>query len=62
MAGVVRFARHFGRSPDLLGAEEIRVFQLDLLRRRVSWSLFNQTVCALRFFSAMTLGRPDLVT
>jgi integrase/recombinase XerD len=62
VAGVVRFARHFGRSPDLLGAEEIRAFQLDLLRRRVSWSLFNQTVCALRVFFGVTLNRPDVVT
>ena len=30
---LVRFARHFGRSPDGLGAEEIRLYQLDLLRR-----------------------------
>jgi len=62
VAGVVRFTRHFGRSPDLLGAEEIRAFQLELLRRRVSWSLFNQTVCALRVFYDVTLGRPDVVT
>jgi integrase/recombinase XerD len=62
VAGVVRFARHFGRSPDLLGAEQIRAFQLELLRRRVSWSLFNQTVCALRVFYTVTLGRPDVVT
>jgi integrase/recombinase XerD len=62
VAGVVRFARHFGRSPDLLGAEEIRAFQLELLRRRVSWSLFNQTVCALRVFYNVTLCRPDVVT
>jgi site-specific recombinase XerD len=62
VAGVVRFTRHFGRSPDLLGAEEIRAFQLELLRRRVSWSLFNQTVCALRVFYTVTLGRSDVVT
>jgi integrase/recombinase XerD len=59
VAGVARFARHFGRSPDRLGAEEVRAFQLQLLERRVSWSLFNQTVCALRFFYGVTLGRPE---
>jgi site-specific recombinase XerD len=59
VAGVVRFARHFGRSPDLLGPEEVRTFQLHLLDRRVSWSLFNQTVCALRFFYSVTLGRSE---
>jgi len=61
LAGVVRFVKHFGRSPDLLGPEDVRAFQLELLRRHVSWSLFNQTVCALRFFYRVTLGRPDQV-
>lgn len=59
VAGVARFAKHFGRSPDQLGADEVRAFQLELLRRRVSWSVFNQTVCALRFFYRVTLGRPE---
>jgi integrase/recombinase XerD len=59
VAGVARFAKHFGRSPDQLGADDVRAFQLELLRRRVSWSLFNQTVCALRFFYRVTLGRPE---
>jgi integrase/recombinase XerD len=58
---LVRFSRHFGRSPDGLGAEEIRAFQLELLRRGVSWSLYNQTACAMRFFYRTTLGRPELV-
>jgi site-specific recombinase XerD len=29
------------------------------LERKVSWSLFNQTVCALRFLYAVTLNRPE---
>jgi integrase/recombinase XerD len=53
------FAKHFGRSPDRLGADEVRAFQLHLLERRVSWSSFNQAVCALRFFYGTTLGRPE---
>ena len=56
---VAAFARHFGRSPELLGAEEVRAFQLHLLQRRVSWSTFNQAVCALRFLYRTTLGRPE---
>jgi len=59
VAGVARFAKHFGRSPDRLGPEEVRAFQLHLLSLRVSWSLFNQTVCALRLFYGTTLGRPE---
>src|SRR5262245_20640896 len=56
---IVAFAKHFGRSPDLLGPEEVRTCQLHLLERRVSWSSFNQAVCALRFLYGTTLGRPE---
>jgi integrase/recombinase XerD len=56
---VAAFARHFGRSPELLGPEDVRVFQLHLLSQRVSWSTFNQSVCALRFLYGTTLGRPE---
>jgi integrase/recombinase XerD len=56
---VAAFARHFGRSPEVLGPEEVRAFQLHLLSLRVSWSTFNQSVCALRFLYGTTLGRPE---
>ena len=58
---VERLARFYQRSPDQITTEEIRAFQLDLLQRRVSWGLFNQVVCGLRFFFTTTLGRPDMV-
>jgi site-specific recombinase XerD len=58
---VARFAAHFGRSPELLDAEHTRQYQLHLLHRKVSWSRFNQAVCALRFFYRFTLQRPDVV-
>jgi integrase/recombinase XerD len=59
---VARFAGHFGRSPDQLGEEEIRSYLVQLVEaRRVSWTWFNQTVCALRFFYRVTLGRGDIV-
>jgi integrase/recombinase XerD len=61
VAGVVRLAKHFGRSPDQLGPKEIRDFQLELLRQHVSWSQFNQIVSALRLFFRLTLGRPEHV-
>ena len=56
---VAAFARHFGRSPEQLGADDVRAYQLHLLQRRVSWSTFNQAVCALRFLYGTTLGRPE---
>ncbi len=61
VAGVVRFARYFGRSPAELGAEEVRTYQLHLLQLRATWSLYNQTVCALRFLYGVTLHQPDVV-
>jgi site-specific recombinase XerD len=57
---VARFACHFGKSPDLLDLEHVRLYQLHLLDQRVSWTCFNQTVCALRFLYRVTLGRPDV--
>lgn len=61
VAGVVRFARHFHRSPAELGREDIRAYQLHLLREHADWSLYNQTVCALKFLYRVTLDRPDIV-
>lgn len=61
VAALAAFAKHFGRSPDQLGAEEIRSYQLHLIAKKASWSAFNQAVCALRFFYGVTLRRPGLV-
>jgi site-specific recombinase XerD len=55
---VAKFAKHFGKSPELLGPEEIRTYQLYLIHNRnASWSMLDQTVCALRFFFRNTLGK-----
>ncbi|MBA3712031.1 MAG: site-specific integrase [Pyrinomonadaceae bacterium] len=55
---VAKFAAHFGKSPERLGPDEIRQYQLHLVHtRQVSWSTFNQAVCALRFLYRITLGR-----
>lgn len=55
------FARHFGRSPEVLGPEHVRAYQEHLIAQPVSWSTFNQAVCALRFLYQVTLGRPELI-
>ena len=63
VAAVARFARHFGRSPAVLGPEDVRTYQLHLLQHEhASWSRFNQAVCALRLLFRVTLGRPEMVT
>jgi len=59
---VADFARHFGASPAHLGPEQVRTYQLFLLQaKQVSWTAVVQTVCALRFFYRITLGRPEIL-
>ena len=56
------FARHFGKSPELLGPEDIRTYQLYLAHaKKASWSRFNQTVCALRFLYRHTLHKDWII-
>src|SRR3712207_9306788 len=59
---VANFAKHFNKSPDKLGPEHVRDYQLFLLQqRKASWAVLNQTVCALRFFYNQTLGRKQMI-
>ncbi|MCI4592209.1 tyrosine-type recombinase/integrase [Sphingobium sp. BYY-5] len=57
---VAKFSRHFGRSPDRLGLEDVRAFQVYLVSQGISWPSLNQTVCALRFFYGVTLNRGEI--
>ena len=57
---VARFGRFFGRSPERLGLEEVRAFQVHLVAGGISWPALNQTVCALRFLYGVTLKQADL--
>jgi len=57
---VTKFGRHFGRSPDRLGLEDVRAFQVYLVSQGISWPALNQTVCALRFFYGVTLNRGEI--
>ncbi|MEY9558852.1 integrase [Sinorhizobium fredii] len=57
---VTKFSRYFGRSPDRLGLEDVRAFQVYLVSQGVSWPALNQTVCALRFFYGVTLDRAEI--
>lgn len=60
ISGVLKFSRYFGKSPDQLGLEDVRSFQIHLVSMGVSWPGLNQIVCALRFFYGVTLGRPEV--
>lgn len=53
------FARHFRQSPDALGPEEIRAYQLYLTNeRKLAPSSILQAVGALRFLYKVTLHKP----
>jgi len=55
---VARFAKYFGKSPEVLGPEEVRAYLVYLINEKhVSWSLFNQTSCALKFLYRVTIPR-----
>jgi integrase/recombinase XerD len=57
---VKRFSQHFGRSPDRLGLEDVRAYQVHLVSQEIAWATLNQVVSSLRFFFGVTLGRKDL--
>src|SRR6478609_3359422 len=52
---VARFAKFYKCSPEKLGSEEVRAYQLHLLDSGASWSTMNQTVSALKFLYRVTL-------
>jgi integrase/recombinase XerD len=55
---VSQFARHFGKSPELLGPDDIRAYQLHLtLGKRLSPSSILVAVAAIRFLYKVTLKR-----
>jgi site-specific recombinase XerD len=59
---VAHYARYFGRSPEVLGREEVRSYLLHLVQeKKVSWSVYNQTVAALRFLYEVILDRQGVL-
>ncbi len=55
---VSKFARHFGRSPAVLGPEEIRAYLVYLTtEKQLAPSSVVIAVCALRFFYKVTLQK-----
>src|SRR2546422_5197204 len=55
---VTAFARHFGKSPDKLGPNELRTYQAYLLKeRKLTPGTAVNCVAALRFFFVKTLKR-----
>jgi site-specific recombinase XerD len=55
---VGRFARHFGQSPERLGTEQIRAYQVYLIKdRTLAPTSLTVAVAALRFLYTVTLRR-----
>ena len=46
-----------GKSPALTQSEDVRQYLMYLAKKPVSWSFFNQSVCALRFFYGQVVKR-----
>lgn len=59
---VAAFAKFFNRSPTLLGPDQVRQYQLHLRdERKLSFSTYNTTSCALRFLYLVVLQKADMV-
>jgi site-specific recombinase XerD len=57
---VEEFARHFGKSPDKLGFEHLRSYQVYLLtERKLDPASVENHISALRFFFVRTLNRHE---
>jgi len=58
---VQQFAEYFGRSPEQMGAEELRHYQIYLLHeRKLTLGTVENCISALRFLYRKTLKRRDL--
>jgi integrase len=57
---VKKFSQYYRRSPEHLGVEDVRTYQVHLVENAIAWATLNQTVSALRFLYGVTLGRKDL--
>ena len=63
LRAVAEFAQHFGKPPDQLGAEHIRLYQLFLIKEKnVSLPTYIQMVRALRFYRPAFVAPCLLIT
>ncbi len=58
---VKNFTRYLKRSPDTATADDLRRYQLHLVKSGASGTTINATITGLRFFFEVTLERPELM-
>ena len=59
LRAVINLTCFLGRSPDTASPEDLRRYQLHLVKAGTSSIMLNHTITALRFFFGATLDRPD---
>jgi site-specific recombinase XerD len=57
---VKNFSKHFGKSPDKLTLEDVRIYQLHLVGRGLQTATIIPIMCAIRFFYGTTLGQANV--
>lgn len=57
LRAVKNFVRFFGQSPDAASAEDLRLFQLQMVEQGISSTTLNATITGLKFFFGVTLDR-----
>ncbi|MFZ0854261.1 MAG: site-specific integrase [Hyphomicrobiaceae bacterium] len=60
ITAVKKFSQYYQRSPEHLGFEDVRAYQVHLVENAIAWASLNQIVSALRFLYGVTLGRKEL--
>jgi integrase/recombinase XerD len=62
VARVITFAEHFGKSPQRLGAADVRAYLLFLVQEKhASWSYYGQAMAALKLLYRTTLSKKWVV-
>jgi len=57
LRAVKNFTGFLGRAPDTASAEDLRLYQLDLVKQGISSGNLNATITGLKFFFETTLER-----
>ena len=61
LASICSLARHWGRAPQALSADEVRSWVVGRIERGLSPRTTNAEISALRLFFADAMGQPDKV-